>query len=65
MPKRPAKATFRVMFNEITKRAVNEAFEHPKQIDKNLVDSQQARRVLIVWWVTKYPRCSVEPWAEN
>ena len=46
VPKRPAKATFRVMFNEITKRAVNEAFEHPKQIDKNLVDSQQARRVL-------------------
>jgi DNA topoisomerase-1 len=46
VPKRPVKATFRVMFNEITKRAVNEAFEHPKQIDKNLVDSQQARRVL-------------------
>ena len=46
VPKRPAKATYRVMFNEITKRAVNEAFEHPKQIDKNLVDSQQARRVL-------------------
>jgi DNA topoisomerase-1 len=46
VPKRPAKATFRVMFNEITKRAVNEAFDHPKQIDKNLVDSQQARRVL-------------------
>src|SRR6185295_3036998 len=46
VPKHPAKATFRVMFNEITKRAVNEAFEHPKQIDKNLVDSQQARRVL-------------------
>ena len=34
------------MFNEITKRAVNEAFDHPKQIDQNLVDSQQARRVL-------------------
>jgi DNA topoisomerase-1 len=46
VPKRPAKTTFRVMFNEITKRAVNEAFEHPKQIDQNLVDSQQARRVL-------------------
>jgi len=46
VPKRPAKATFRVMFNEITKRAVNEAFEHPRQIDQNLVDSQQARRVL-------------------
>src|SRR3989441_1165043 len=46
VPKRPAKPTFRVMFNEITKRAVNEAFEHPRKIDANLVDAQQARRVL-------------------
>src|ERR1044072_9419547 len=46
VPKRPAKPAFRVMFNEITKRAVNEAFEHPKQIDENLVAAQQARRVL-------------------
>ncbi len=46
VPKRPAKAVFRVMFNEITKRAVNEAFEHPRQVDTNLVDAQQARRVL-------------------
>src|SRR5436190_2500485 len=46
VPKKPAKPTFRVMFNEITKRAVNEAFDHPKQIDANLVDAQQARRVL-------------------
>jgi DNA topoisomerase-1 len=46
VPKRPAKPTFRVMFNEITKRAVNEAFEHPKEIDSNMVDAQQARRVL-------------------
>src|SRR6266496_1191459 len=46
VPKRPAKPAFRVMFNEITKRAVNEAFEHPKQIDANMVDAQQARRVL-------------------
>src|SRR5436190_11457825 len=46
VPKKPAKPTFRVMFNEITKRAVNEAFDHPKQIDGNLVDAQQARRVL-------------------
>lgn len=46
VPKRPAKPTFRVMFNEITKRAVNAAFEHPRQIDANLVDAQQARRVL-------------------
>jgi DNA topoisomerase-1 len=46
VPKRPAKPAFRVMFNEITKRAVNAAFEHPRQIDENLVDAQQARRVL-------------------
>src|SRR6267142_5011249 len=46
VPKKPAKPTFRVMFNEITKRAVNAAFEHPRQIDENLVDAQQARRVL-------------------
>jgi DNA topoisomerase I len=36
----------RVTFNEITQRAVREAFEHPRQIDRNLVDAQQARRVL-------------------
>src|SRR5438132_3886522 len=46
VPKRPAKPTYRVMFNEITKRAVNAAFEHPGKIDGNLVDAQQARRVL-------------------
>ena len=36
----------RVTFNEITKKAVQEAFEHPRDIDQNLVDAQQARRVL-------------------
>jgi DNA topoisomerase-1 len=46
VPKKPAVPAFRVMFNEITKRAVQAAFEHPKQIDGNLVDAQQARRVL-------------------
>src|SRR5262245_29687182 len=46
VPKRPAVPAYRVMFNEITKRAVNAAFEHPRQIDENLVDAQQARRVL-------------------
>ncbi len=46
IPRRPAKPTYRVMFNEITKRAVNAAFEQPRQIDENLVDAQQARRVL-------------------
>jgi DNA topoisomerase-1 len=37
---------FRVMFNEITKKAVQKAFETPIQVNKNLVDAQQARRVL-------------------
>jgi DNA topoisomerase-1 len=36
----------RLMFNEITKRGVLSALEHPTQIDKKLVDAQQARRVL-------------------
>src|SRR5215469_10157067 len=36
----------RVTFNEITKRAVQAAFEHPRTIDQNLVDAQQARRLL-------------------
>ncbi|MCU1296373.1 MAG: topoisomerase [Acidobacteriaceae bacterium] len=36
----------RVTFNEITQRAVKEAFEHPRDIDRALVDAQQARRVL-------------------
>jgi len=49
----------RVTFNEITQRAVREAFEHPRQIDQNLVDAQQARRVLDPgWWVTRFPRSS-------
>ena len=37
---------FRVMFNETTKKAIRAAFEHPGQINSNLVDAQQARRVL-------------------
>ncbi len=36
----------RVTYNEITPNAINEAFKHPRQIDMNMVDSQQARRVL-------------------
>ncbi|MGB9181066.1 MAG: type I DNA topoisomerase [Pyrinomonadaceae bacterium] len=46
VPKRPKKPSYRVMFNEITKRAVQDAFKEPKQIDSNLVDAQQARRLL-------------------
>lgn len=36
----------RVIFNEITKDAVKDAFKKPRSIDKDLVDAQQARRVL-------------------
>jgi DNA topoisomerase-1 len=37
---------YRVMFNEITKKAVQKAFEVPGQVNIDLVDAQQARRVL-------------------
>ncbi|MCA1622412.1 MAG: type I DNA topoisomerase [Acidobacteria bacterium] len=46
VPKRPAKQVFRVMFNEITKNAIKDAFKMPRQINKDLVDAQQARRIL-------------------
>jgi DNA topoisomerase I len=36
----------RVTFREITEEAVTDAFKHPRDIDMNLVDAQQARRVL-------------------
>jgi len=36
----------RIEFNEITKEAVRNAIKNPRKIDKNLVDAQQARRVL-------------------
>src|SRR4029453_16597193 len=34
------------MFNEITKAAIQDAFKEPKQVNKDLVDAQQARRIL-------------------
>jgi DNA topoisomerase-1 len=40
------KTVRRVLFNEITKSAIQESFKHPKDIDQNLVDAQQARRLL-------------------
>ncbi|HVQ55808.1 MAG TPA: DNA topoisomerase, partial [Pyrinomonadaceae bacterium] len=46
VPKKPAKQVYRVMFNEITKNAIQDAFKEPKQVNRNLVDAQQARRVL-------------------
>lgn len=38
--------THRITYNEVTKAAVLDAIEHPRGIDMNLVDAQQARRVL-------------------
>ncbi|HEY2460718.1 MAG TPA: type I DNA topoisomerase [Candidatus Acidoferrum sp.] len=40
------KKIFRVTFNEITPKAIRAAFDKPRQVDENLVDAQQARRVL-------------------
>ncbi len=40
------KKVFRVMFHEITERGITEAMKQPKHIDDNLVNSQQARRVM-------------------
>src|SRR5215471_3098348 len=40
------KTVRRVMFNEITKTAIQDSFNHPIDIDENLVNAQQARRLL-------------------
>lgn len=40
------KKVYRVSFDEITERAVKEAFKHPRDINQNLVRAQQARRML-------------------
>ena len=42
----PDDKTYRVTFNEITKKVVNESIASPRAIDQNLVDAQQARRIL-------------------
>jgi DNA topoisomerase-1 len=46
IPPTDPKKIFRVTFNEITPKAIRAAFDHPRQVDANLVDAQQARRVL-------------------
>ena len=42
----PDDRTYRVTFNEITKKVVNESIAAPRAIDQDLVDAQQARRIL-------------------
>ena len=42
----PDEKTLRVTFNEITKKVVSESIEKPRALNMNLVDAQQARRIL-------------------
>lgn len=42
----PAETFKRIAFHEITESAINEALEHPRKLDLQLVDAQQARRIL-------------------
>ena len=42
----PEDRTYRVTFNEITQKVVRESIANPRAIDENLVDAQQARRIL-------------------
>ena len=42
----PEEKSYRVTFNEITQKVVRESIANPRAIDQNLVDAQQARRIL-------------------
>src|SRR6266478_4995575 len=46
IPPTDPKKIFRVTFNEITPKAIRAAFDHPRAVNADLVDAQQARRVL-------------------
>ncbi len=59
----PDNETYRVTFNEITRNVVQESIQHPRPIDQNLVDAQQARRVLdrIVGYQLSPPALEKDP----
>lgn len=46
LKRKKGQSVHRIVFHEITKEAIEEAREHPRQIDERLVDAQQARRIL-------------------
>lgn len=46
VPPKTSIPVFRVMFNEITKNAIQDAFKEPRNVDQDLVNAQQARRIL-------------------
>ncbi len=46
VPAKTSVPVFRVMFNEITKNAIRAAFNEPKDVNQDLVNAQQARRIL-------------------
>lgn len=46
VPPQKGQAVERITFTEITESAIKDAVKHPRQIDLNLVDAQQARRIL-------------------
>ncbi len=48
----------RVTFNEITKRAVQEAFEHPRDIDRTWWTRSRPAACSIAWWAIRFRRCS-------